>query len=130
VDLASDGDARALDGLLDMAMFANKLPPEDRAAFSAGLTEVARQAPRELLLAMGQGPKARGEVCLRLLIAGLYKEPDAKPAFGAAVAKQAKTNDPTPLRGFSETAERALSAQIHTVVNVAFPRPSPPSAKL
>jgi D-alanyl-D-alanine carboxypeptidase/D-alanyl-D-alanine-endopeptidase (penicillin-binding protein 4) len=130
VDLASDGDARALDGLLDMAMFADKLPAEDRAAFAAGLTEVARQAPHELLVAMGQGPRARGDVCLRLLVAGLYKEPDAKPAFGAVVAQQARKVDPASLRGFSEAAERALSAQIHTVVNVGFPRLSPPSAKL
>jgi serine-type D-Ala-D-Ala carboxypeptidase/endopeptidase (penicillin-binding protein 4) len=130
VDLASDGDARALDGLLDMAMFADKLSPEDRAVFSAGLTEVARQAPHELLVAMGQGPRARGDVCLRLLIAGLHKEPDAKPAFGAVVSQQAHVAEPAALHGFSEAAERALAAQVHTVVNVAFPHLPAKSAKL
>jgi D-alanyl-D-alanine carboxypeptidase/D-alanyl-D-alanine-endopeptidase (penicillin-binding protein 4) len=130
VDLASDGDARALDGLLDMAMLADKLPADDRAVFAAGLTEVARQAPRELLLAMGQGPRTRGDVCLRLLISGLYRDPEAKPAFGAAVAAQAKISNPAGLHGFSEAAERALSARVHTVVNAGFPPVAVPSAKL
>jgi D-alanyl-D-alanine carboxypeptidase/D-alanyl-D-alanine-endopeptidase (penicillin-binding protein 4) len=130
VDLASDGDARALDGLLDVAMLSDKLPPGERAAFSAGLTEVARQAPRELLVAMSLGPRARGEVDLRLLLAGLFKEPDAKPAFGAVVSEQARSANRTPLRGFSEVVQQALTAQAHTVVNVAFPHLPPPSAKL
>ncbi len=130
VDLASDGDPRALDGLLDVAMLADKLPPPERAAFSAGLTEVARQAPRELLVAMSQGPRARGEVDLRLLLAGLFKEPDAKPAFGVVVSEQARSANQTPLKGFSEVVEQALTTQAHTVVNVAFPHLPAPSANL
>jgi len=130
VDLASDGDARALDGLLDVALLADKLPANERAAFAAGLTEVARQAPRELLLAMSQGPRERRDVDLRLLLAGLYKEPDAKPAFGAVVSEQARLGDHSAVQGFSEVVERALTDQAHTAVNVAFPHLPPPRANL
>lgn len=113
VDLASDGDGRGLAGLMALSPYANDLPVQmpapapspsqlpttesdaenqvdDRRTRAAGMVEVARQVPRELIEAMAQSPEKERNPARSLLLFGLASEPDAAATFGLSVADAAK----------------------------------------
>lgn len=138
VDLSSDGDGRGLAGLLSLSTFSNQMPAEpqvtmpapvpttppsvvpapidepqeqpvdDRRTRAAGLVEVARQAPKELLDAMAQSPTLERNASRELLIFGFAAEPEAAATFAVQVADIAKSASPGPLQQFADDLTKLL----------------------
>ncbi len=137
VDLSSDGDGRGFAGLLALAALSNGMPAEapvtppapvastppvpvpspdeleeatvdDRRTRAAGMVEVARQAPRELLEALAQSPSAERDPARDLLLFGLAAEPEAAGTFAAQVADLAKSATPGPVHDLADELSRLL----------------------
>jgi hypothetical protein len=83
---------------------------DDRRTRAAGLVEVARQAPLELLDAMALSPVKEREPATALLLFGLKTEPEAAQALAVQVAEVAKESSNTPVRGFAAQLVKLLPA--------------------
>jgi len=81
---------------------------DDRRTRAAGLVEVARQAPLELLDAMGLSPAKERDAALALLLFGLKAEPEAAQAFAIQVAEVAKESSNSPVRTFAAQLVKVL----------------------
>ncbi|MHB1843802.1 MAG: D-alanyl-D-alanine carboxypeptidase/D-alanyl-D-alanine endopeptidase [Deltaproteobacteria bacterium] len=126
VELASDGETRGLAALLG---FAALEPPASATAFQAalegGLADVALQAPRELLDALAEVPRAEAERDVHRLARGLARNPPADARFAEALTDAATGT--TELGGLAKRVQAALAeartaASIHSVENPAVPR--------
>jgi D-alanyl-D-alanine carboxypeptidase/D-alanyl-D-alanine-endopeptidase (penicillin-binding protein 4) len=83
VDLASDGDARGINGLIETAVIDGAAESPDRDVLSQSFAEVAFQAPKELLEALAQAQPEKSNAVLPLLAQGLAKNPEAGVSFAA-----------------------------------------------
>jgi D-alanyl-D-alanine carboxypeptidase/D-alanyl-D-alanine-endopeptidase (penicillin-binding protein 4) len=81
---------------------------DDRRTRAAGLVEVARQAPLELLDAMGLSPAKERDAALALLLFGFKAEPEAAQAFAIQVAEVAKESSNSPVRTFAAQLAKVL----------------------
>jgi serine-type D-Ala-D-Ala carboxypeptidase/endopeptidase (penicillin-binding protein 4) len=135
VDLASDGDGRGMAGLMALAPFADALaeetpaiaqppllngPPapapgvdaddtvDDRRTRAAGMVEVAREAPLELLDAMAQSPAKERDPAVALLLFGLKAEPEAAQGFAIQATEVAKESNNSPVRAFAAQLVKLL----------------------
>ncbi len=83
---------------------------DDRRTRAAGLVEVARQAPLELVDAMALSPLKERDPAVALLLFGLKAEPEAAQAFAIQVAEVAKESSNSPVRAFAAQLVKLLPA--------------------
>ncbi|HUB09736.1 MAG TPA: D-alanyl-D-alanine carboxypeptidase/D-alanyl-D-alanine-endopeptidase [Myxococcales bacterium] len=133
VDLGEDGDPNGLKGLLTLAAVDAHAAGDQQApweqALAQGLSDVAQQAPRELLEAMASADRAQTLRDMKWLAQGLSANADAAGRFQQALSEAASTPALAP---FAEVVKGALASQkppppetLHSLVNPAVPRKDP-----
>ncbi|MHB8418463.1 MAG: D-alanyl-D-alanine carboxypeptidase/D-alanyl-D-alanine endopeptidase [Myxococcales bacterium] len=133
VDLGEDGDPSGLKALLGLSAVEADGPAADarpwEEALSQGLSDVARQAPRELLEALASVDRAQALLDVRLLAQGLSANAEAAARFGQALSEAAASPSLAPVaelvKGGLASDKPAAPESLHNLVNRAVPRKEP-----
>ncbi len=132
VDLGEDGDPNGIKGLLRLAAVDARAAGDQEKpweqALAHGLSDVAQQAPRELLEAMAGADRSQVLRDVHWLAEGLNANADAAARFQQALAEAAATPALAPfaelVRGTLAT-QKAAPESLRSLVNPAVPRKEP-----
>lgn len=110
VEVAAQGNAEALNKLLELARPSEGDAGAEREVASA-MSEVARTAPEELILALRGTSPAERDAAIKLLARGLVKSADAEHPFWPALKRSKGAVDPAAAT-FAREMDSVLSLRI------------------